>query len=300
MFPRAVVFRKPSDVQIDTSAFWVLIVLFVVIGVWSKHSDMVFVDVEFSLFFILSVLGISLCCGFVAYGRLLAQIGYYIGVWLGYALVGSLVTYLTARWSFPLQDDVFMQMDLALGFDWMAWLTFLTRHPTLNEVLKFAYQSLGWQPILAIVYFTLKNKPSRNSELFWIALISVIFNAFIAGLLPARGTFDQFHISNSYSSYLSAIEQVRDSLIKHFPIRRLEGIATFPSYHTVMAICFIHAYRGERYFLVLVGVLNVLMLLSTPTYGGHYLVDMIAGAVVAVGSITFVRYMQKIIGSAAL
>jgi membrane-associated phospholipid phosphatase len=47
----------------------------------------------------------------------------------------------------------------------------------------------------------------------------------------------------------------------------------------VLAILFTYAHRGSRAF-VPVAVFNALMLLSVPSEGGHYLVDVLGGVTV--------------------
>ncbi len=69
---------------------------------------------------------------------------------------------------------------------------------------------------------------------------------------------------------------------------KMQGIVTLPSYHTVIAILLIYVYRNNKFFLSL-GVINGLMLLSIPSEGGHYLIDMIMGGMVAALSIVIVK-----------
>jgi membrane-associated phospholipid phosphatase len=72
-------------------------------------------------------------------------------------------------------------------------------------------------------------------------------------------------------------------------LNTLTGIITFPSFHTVIAIIFIYVHRPPSHSFIPVAILNVLMLLSTPSEGHHYLIDLISGAVVAAICIAIVR-----------
>ena len=65
-----------------------------------------------------------------------------------------------------------------------------------------------------------------------------------------------------------------------FDLSRLQGLISFPSYHTVLAVLLTHAHRRSK-LLIPIAAINGVMLLSIPLFGGHYLVDMIAGAAVA-------------------
>jgi hypothetical protein len=73
----------------------------------------------------------------------------------------------------------------------------------------------------------------------------------------------------------------------------MQGIVAMPSYHTVLAVLFTYAFRGTGLLGYGIAVLNVAMLFSIPPVGGHYLVDVLAGAMLAFGAIAVqqaVRY----------
>ena len=69
----------------------------------------------------------------------------------------------------------------------------------------------------------------------------------------------------------------------------MQGIVTMPSYHTVMAVLFTYAFRGTGLIGYGIATLNLVMLLSIPPIGGHYLVDMLAGGALALGAIAVQR-----------
>jgi len=64
---------------------------------------------------------------------------------------------------------------------------------------------------------------------------------------------------------------------------------SFPSFHTTMALVYIYGFRRAGVIGWLVGALNALMLVAIPFFGGHYLVDMIAGAGVMLASLGVVK-----------
>jgi hypothetical protein len=63
----------------------------------------------------------------------------------------------------------------------------------------------------------------------------------------------------------------------HFNLFAMQGIVTMPSYHTVMAVIFTYAFRGTGLIGYGIATLNLVMLVSIPPIGGHYLFDMLAG-----------------------
>ena len=72
-------------------------------------------------------------------------------------------------------------------------------------------------------------------------------------------------------------------------LNNLPGLVTFPSFHTAMGIIAIYCSRGTPWLFWPSLIINILMISSTPLFGSHYLIDVIAGAVVALGTILFIR-----------
>ena len=62
----------------------------------------------------------------------------------------------------------------------------------------------------------------------------------------------------------------------------LTGVVSFPSFHTTMALAYAYGFRRAGAIGWIVGALNFVMLFSIPFFGGHYLVDMIAGVLMAI------------------
>ena len=51
-----------------------------------------------------------------------------------------------------------------------------------------------------------------------------------------------------------------------------------------------YAFRGFRFTALPAAILNGIVVISTLPEGGHYLVDVIAGAIIALAGITLVRW----------
>ena len=77
----------------------------------------------------------------------------------------------------------------------------------------------------------------------------------------------------------------------------LEGMVSMPSFHTTLAILFIYALRHMRYLLLFSIPLNVTMILSTPTQGGHYLADVFAGLLLSALTISTLRSSSRLISN---
>jgi membrane-associated phospholipid phosphatase len=186
-----------------------------------------------------------------------------------------LLTYIAATCGGTLHDTTLASIDGALRFDWNDWTAFLALHPAVRFVLGLAYSSLFWQIVITIFWLSLTELDYYNYELLINNIISLLLTTTIFSMYPALGVRTAGHAVE-----VSTLLALRAGNISAFDLSHLQGLISFPSYHTVLAVLLTYAHRRSR-LLVPIAAINGVMLLSIPTFGGHYLVDMIAGAVVA-------------------
>jgi len=201
-----------------------------------------------------------------------------------FSYAGAVLTYVTtaASASRPLSDDLLARADLALGFDWFAWFAFVNGHPWLKVPLALAYGSIPLQLMLLFGYMAFKD-PRRANEFLLATMLSAILLAPIMAALPA------------VAHTISAIEPWRDdtlALRAHTlkQIGAVEGIVTFPSFHTTLAVLFTNTVRGRRWFRAVL-ILNALMIASVFSEGAHYFVDVLGGLALAVVAIAAARFL---------
>ncbi|MBX9698195.1 MAG: phosphatase PAP2 family protein [Acetobacteraceae bacterium] len=197
------------------------------------------------------------------------------------------LTYLAASTPLPLRDAALAQLDLAIGFDWAAAAAWVAERPELGRLLLLAYISPVFQSLLIMLIGSIAQPGDRNGELIWLYCVAGLITTAISGLVPAIGLIGQVG-----TGYVELIEQIRAGEWRVMSFAKPEGIVTFPSFHAALAIILTWAARHHRPTLAVIALLNVLMMLSTPTVGGHYLVDLFGGAVVAVASILLVRRLR--------
>lgn len=73
----------------------------------------------------------------------------------------------------------------------------------------------------------------------------------------------------------------------------LDGIVSFPSFHTVLGVIAIYAVRDTRWLLAFIVPLNATMIVSTMPVGGHHLADVLAGAGLTLAAILVVRRQKE-------
>jgi membrane-associated phospholipid phosphatase len=198
------------------------------------------------------------------------------------------LTYLAATPGFPLLDDKLAQLDALIGFDWDTAAQWVADRPLIDCVLQLGYNSMPYQAAAVLLIGSLRRPGDRNGECIWLLIVSLLITCAIFAFTPAFGEIG--HIGTGRFDVLAEIRNGSWSVMSYY---RAEGIVTFPSFHTTVAILLTYVVRRERWALAVLAPLNVLMIVSTPTVGGHYLVDLFGGAAVAYISILTVHAVRQ-------
>lgn len=198
------------------------------------------------------------------------------------------LSYLAARAgaALPLADPTLAWLDAHMfGFDWDAAARRVAARPALQDVLSRAYFSLQPQAMVLLLCGSLLHPRRRNAEFIWIVLVSCVVTVVVSAIVPALGKTGQLG-----PGYGAVVELIRGGGWTVFSYDKIEGIVTFPSFHTTLGLFFIYIAGRLHWALLIVFVpLDIVMLLAVPSIGGHYLVDMCGGAAVAALSIVVVR-----------
>lgn len=228
---------------------------------------------------------------------------------IAFTAVFALLSYFSASLNLPLRDAQFAAIDKAMGFDWVALLTWTNEHPTIGWTLTLAYMSSIPQLIVVtlILCFTMRTEDVKDyTALFAITGTFVIF---AAAIFPAAGAYIYHAPDPSLFSNLNPdagvwhyehLLALRDGTLRHIDISLIEGLVTFPSFHTALAIITAWAVRNVKYVFPVAAVLNALVIWSTLSEGGHYLIDVIAGAGIAVASIAIYSRARGIFHTSAM
>ena len=80
------------------------------------------------------------------------------------------------------------------------------------------------------------------------------------------------------SGFMPVMQHLLSGRDLHFPLSGMTGVVSFPSFHTAMALAYCWAFRKTGIISAAITTLNIIMLCAVPFFGGHYLVDMVAGA----------------------
>lgn len=264
-----------------------------------------------ALFFIFSVLPYLIYSRIEAsptpIGRALEFVIYGIGNWTAFAcaliLIGmaqATFSYLMIATAMPLQDAALSSIDHALGFDWLAFLEWTNDRPDIAQVLAWAYTSSKAQILLvaAVLAFTCA---SKMWDFLAVLMVCLTITLAISGLMPALAPYAVYQpapeIYRVYSelgttpgiSFLAHYEALRSGSGFVLVFGKTEGLVTFPSYHTVVALLIPYALRHLPILFWPALAVNALVVISTLPVGGHYLVDLFGGVAVAVAGVYVLR-----------
>lgn len=197
---------------------------------------------------------------------------------------------LGARLDLPMIDDGLLAIDRFLGFDWRGHAQWLMQQPRwFNDFLRFCYQSYGMQAVILIPILFIRNHSDYAQRFVMAFYITGMMTAVIATFLPAEAMFAHFNIQpEEYPGLEAAAARLHlpelTAMRSHATDELLYpgmGIVTFPSFHTVMAVLLIYVSIPFRLVRWIAIPINIGMVVSTPYHGGHYLIDVIAGLVIA-------------------
>jgi hypothetical protein len=206
----------------------------------------------------------------------------------------AIIEYPLQAYNFPLHDAEFAAIDQAMGFDWMAHITWVGTHPTAGLLLRYAYHSCMIQLALIVIVLSYTRRFAQLRAFLLLFVLTAIVVTVIATVLPAEGAF-AFHkppthlrIGNDPLAgiyHLDHVRALRAGTMPAVTMERVFGLVTLPSFHVIFAILLAWATRGLRFVFAPAAALNAVVCVSAISIGGHYLIDILTGALMAFAAI---------------
>ena len=197
---------------------------------------------------------------------------------VSFVTVTCVLSYLCVSINAPLIENRLIEFDRALGFDWVAVYRWTQAHPHVRKILQLAYASGEWQLFGMSLILGLSGRREALSELFFLLVLGSAFLLLISTPFPATSAFVHFNIEDANATAtVSDFAILRNGSLKVIDIGHTQGLVSMPSFHTALAVLFTYSLRRIGWLFCIAVPLNVVMILSTPTQGGHYLADVIAG-----------------------
>ena len=270
---------------------WVALAVLIIVDYYgTQYVGPTFTDPQLNLIVTAVLIALSvLFYGMFGAGSYVGTMMRYLALWIPTEPALRVLTYIFTNRTFPATDASLDYFDKILGFDWLTWYRCVNLHPWLQFVLNAAYVSAGPQIIVSIIYFSHRGEPNKNNEFWWMNAIALVITTFVAYFFPAMGAYEYFGaVGGLHGAHLHDLHGLREGTLTVVSLEEIRGLITMPSFHTVLAILLTYVYRDNRFMLSIALPLNLLMLVSIPSEGGHYLADMLAGGAVAALSIWIV------------
>ena len=202
--------------------------------------------------------------------------------------------YLAVTTNAPLADSSFVALDEAMGLDWPAWARWVSAHPLIHCTLAAAYASMWAQMILTLVYNVHTRASERNSELWWITALASLVTIGVAAVWPAVSAWVYHGFAQmSDFAHMQQFAALRAGAMGAFDLGNTQGLIQLPSFHAVLAIMLAYNFRHHRWLFPVCLAYDGLVILACPTEGGHYFIDLPAGAIVAAAAIWAVRAWER-------
>ncbi len=221
--------------------------------------------------------------------------------------LGLLMTYAATATALPYRDAELNAIDAWFGFDRHGFRKMLQGVPGLLDFLDLVYLSI--QPQSAIIPFVLivtRQVPrllgfvlALGVALAMTTVVAIFVPAISASIHIDLAPLREAGIPEGVYTHIPTLQALRSGAMTAIRLNNLEGLITFPSFHTAIAILFAWAIWRTPYVWVAGLVTNALMILSTPLSGSHYVIDLAGGAVVATVAITLANRIRRAAGQSA-
>lgn len=196
------------------------------------------------------------------------------------------------RLNFPLVDASLAALDSWLRLDTRPLVTAAANAPAFSKLLGIAYISSFPLLFAAVGILGLKRNARQVWLLAFIFAFTVVGCATLSVMFPAVGAFSHYahpaHVSNQLPGgagvyHLAQFEYFRTAAAPVLSMSKLQGVVTFPSLHCCLALMTMFAFVEYRWLFRISLLWNGLVIVSTVPIGGHYFVDLPAGAALWAG-----------------
>jgi membrane-associated phospholipid phosphatase len=201
-------------------------------------------------------------------------------------LLAGVISHAGLRMHYPLIDAWLDGADRAMGINTPRLALMLALHPHWGTLLNLIYVSAFPAVFLTALWLGLRGQDARAWELGLGFTGGILIAATIAAFFPALGNMAYHQLDGTKglpagagSYYLEAFHYFRDGHDPRFDMRQLSGVVEFPSFHMIMALIVPYALRRTGVLGWAAIAWSVLVVVSTIAIGGHYVIDLVGGAV---------------------
>ena len=212
-------------------------------------------------------------------------------------MIGAVASYVAMVRSGGMTDMALDRADQIIGFSWPTIRAAVDARPDLLSILTQAYSLCFYLPFLIVAMLICTGRSERLYDFLAAYGSSLILTIFIAFFFPAEAAFkfhDYANVPGNGLHYGTIIQGLRSGTFLDIDLVDLGGIVTFPSFHACMAILFVWATWPCRFSRGPMLILNGAMWAAAVPIGGHYVIDLLGGSIIAIVSISGTVHVRKV------
>lgn len=211
----------------------------------------------------------------------------------GFSTVYAVTQYLLPEHNPNFWDESFHAFDAALGVTADEIVRWSRSMPWLDAGLSKIYYAFFFHFALFVPYAAgVRRDVWRSYETLANMFVCAIFGLFLFGIFPAKNAVffyghEDIHHTRMLVEHLELLRTKTFGVLTH---TNAQGLIQFPSFHVAIAVLLGWDLRYEHRIVQVLGVVwTALMALSAVTTGGHYVIDIWGGFLIAIGAIWAVR-----------
>jgi membrane-associated phospholipid phosphatase len=194
-------------------------------------------------------------------------------------------------------DEAFASFDAATGLTADDIVSWSRSHPRVDFALSRIYYAFFFHFALYIPYAAgVRRDPYRMYQCLAQIFVAAIIGLALFGLWPAKNAvFFYGHEDIHHTSLLVAhLQQLQDGTFGVLTHQNAQGLIQFPSFHMAIAAILWWDLRHERNVVFgLGGIWTLLMGVAAVTTGGHYVIDIWGGLLIALSGVVSIRILSR-------
>jgi len=105
--------------------------------------------------------------------------------------------------------------------------------------------------VLIACYLSLTGQPARSRELVWTIMLSLLIIVPLSGLLPVESAWLYYDVGRFFdAASIADFDRLRAGQLHDLDLRQLQGIISFPSFHTCLGLVFVYVVHKRRRVLL--------------------------------------------------
>jgi membrane-associated phospholipid phosphatase len=220
-------------------------------------------------------------------GRLAVALGTLCSIMVA-GSAGGVISQVGQTLAFPTNDSWLAAADRLLGISCIDLIAAATAVPGLPMALGVLYMLSIPLIILSVIALSFLGREQRAWELCAAFGFCMVVATVTSSLFPAAGAFEYLQVPAELQArlpgasgdyHLAMFHVLRSASSYELNPFRLQGLVTFPSFHTAMALMTAAAWRDDRLLCWPMWLWNGAVIFSTVPIGGHYVVDLAGGLI---------------------